>query len=228
MPRGVHYAFVVTRMPAHNWRLLLTAAACGLTMLALLLGCSANAPTPRPEDTLQELIQRTSPETDREALVALLNATNRESWADNDNWLSSEPLGEWEGVEVDTEGRVVVLTLSGNQLVGEMPPQLGNLAGLEWLDLNDNNLSGEIPPELGNLVNLRNLSLSGNQLSGEIPPELGNLVNLRNLTLSGNQLSGEIPPELGNLVNLRNLCLSDNQLSGEIPPSWTSSPFWKI
>ena len=37
-------------------------------------------------------------------------------------------------------------------------------------------MTGEIPPELGNLASLELLDLSGNQLTGEIPPELANLV----------------------------------------------------
>ena len=65
-----------------------------------------------------------------------------------------------------------------------------------------NQLSGAIPPELGNLANLQNLDLGSNQLSGAIPPELGNLANLQSLNLNDNQLSGAIPPELGNLTNL--------------------------
>ena len=39
-----------------------------------------------------------SAETDREALVALYNATDGENWENSDNWLSGAPLGEWEGV----------------------------------------------------------------------------------------------------------------------------------
>ena len=109
------------------------------------------------------------------------------------------------------------LDLRSNQLTGEMPSELGGLANLEWLDLRSNQLTGEIPEELGNLENLSWLVLSDNQLKGEIPEELGNLENLSWLVLSDNQLKGEIPEELGNLENLSWLVLSDNQLKGEIP-----------
>ena len=155
---------------------------------------------------------------DKEALVAVYNATGGPNWNSNDNWLSSAPVGEWHGVSVDAEGRVVELLLGRNQLSGALPPELGNLASLLTLYLGDNQLSGALPPELGDLANLRELGLWSNQLSGEIPPELGDLANLRELGLSSNQLSGEIPPELGDLANLRELGLSSNQLSGEIPP----------
>ena len=157
-------------------------------------------------------------ETDREALVALYNAADGPNWSNNRNWLSDEPSGKWHGVGTDRSGRVLSLYLHDNQLSGEIPAELGNLANLELLGLYGNQLSGEIPAELGNLANLEGLYLDDNQLSGEIPPELGNLANLEGLVLDGNQLSGEIPPELGNLANLEGLYLYDNQLSGEIPP----------
>ncbi len=179
----------------------------------------------------------TSAATDREALVALYNATNGPGWTNNENWLSDAPLDEWYGVETfsyitgEDGGRVTRLELGENGLsesyeddnyenwsIGEIPPELGNLANLEELWLGGNQLSGEIPPELGNLANLEVLSLGGNELTGEIPPELGNLANLESLTLTSNQLSGEIPPELGNLANLESLNLDNNELSGEIPP----------
>ena len=108
------------------------------------------------------------------------------------------------------------LNLGGNELSGEIPPELGDLANLEWLDLGFNELSGEIPPELGDLTNLEVLYLGVNELSGEIPPELGDLTNLEWLNLGVNELS-EIPPELGDLTNLEWLNLGVNELS-EIPP----------
>ena len=163
-----------------------------------------------------------APETDREALVALYNATDGPNWANENYWLSGASIGEWSGVTTDDNGRVTWLYLSENRLSGEIPPELGSLSNLESLELAQNRLSGEIPPELGNLANLEEMNLWVNQLSGEIPPELGSLANLEDLYLSGNELSGEIPSELGNLSNLESLFLSDNRLSGEIPSELSS------
>ncbi len=98
-----------------------------------------------------------------------------------------------------------------------MPPELGNLTNLEYLNLTRNLLTGLVPAELGSLPNLEVLALGGNQLTGTIPTELGSLTNLENLYLWGNQLTGTIPTELGSLTNLENLYLSDNQLTGTIP-----------
>ena len=154
---------------------------------------------------------------DRAVLVELYNSTGGANWTDNTNWLSEEPMREWHGVTTDDEGQVAELSLSDNQLSGEIPTELGSLANLQTLWLFNNQLTGKIPAELGNLSNLTGLSLSRNQLTEEIPTELGNLSNLRTLILSSNQLTGEIPTELGNLSNLRTLILSSNQLTGEIP-----------
>ena len=159
-------------------------------------------PSPTPRATTGPPMAQTSPETDREALVALYHATGGPHWNSNDKWLSDVPVSEWFGVTTDDNGRVTELRLSENLLSGEIPPELGNLANLEGLRLNDNWLSGEIPPELGNLANLAGLGLHDNRLIGEIPPELGNLARLTVLSLRGNQLSGEIPRELGNLAKL--------------------------
>ena len=137
-----------------------------------------------------------SAETDREALVALYNATNGENWTISDKWLSDAPLGEWHGVTTNDDGRVVELDLSFNALSGEIPPELGSLSNLEWLRLGNNKLSGEIPAELGSLFNLEWLRLFNNALSGEIPAELGSLSNLTELLLYGNELSGCVPSSL--------------------------------
>ena len=158
-----------------------------------------------------------SVETDREALVALYNAMDGPNWTNNENWLSDRPLREWHGVMTDASGRVISLDLFDNQLRGDLPPELGQLSNLEWLQLSVNQLSGDLPPELGQLSNLEDLSLTGNQLSGGIPAELGQLANLEELHLTGNQLRGEIPAELGRLSNLTWLSLGDNELRGEIP-----------
>ena len=196
------------------------------------------------------VVKTAPPSTDRAALVVLYDSTNGEDWADNTNWLSEAPLGEWYGVTTDEDGRVTTLNLYENQLSGPIPPEMGNLSKLSWLDLDSNQLSGSIPPEMGSLSslwglflydnqlsgpipsslsrlsNMEFLSLSSNQLSGSIPPWMGSLSKLINLALDSNRLSGTIPSSLGSLSNLRFLFLGDNQLSGTIPQHWAISRSW--
>ena len=105
---------------------------------------------------------------ERDTLIAFYNAANGANWTYSDNWLSDRPVWEWQGVDVDSDGRVVGLRLDG--LIGEIPPEIGDLANLENLELRSNRLSGEIPPEIGKLSNLVALYLYDKQLSGEIPP----------------------------------------------------------
>ena len=157
------------------------------------------------------------PMSDRDFLALLYDATGGPGWKRSDTWLTDAPLGDWHGIEVDDAGRVVAIDLTYNDLVGRIPPELGDLTELRSLALGSNDLSGEIPPELGNLTQLVSVRLLGSNLSGEIPDELGNLTQLNSLNLGYNDLSGEIPDELGNLTQLNFLNLGYNDLSGEIP-----------
>ena len=158
------------------------------------------------------------PDPDRDVLVALYNATDGANWTNNTNWLTDNDLSTWYGVSA-VNGKVTGLYLEKNNLSGTIPPELGKLTNLEFLDLNlrINNLSGTIPSELGQLTNLKYLFLEKNNLSGTIPSELGQLTNLAYLYLEKNNLSGTIPSELGQLTNLRGLSLGENNLSGSIP-----------
>ena len=117
-----------------------------------------------------------------------------------------------------------------------LPPELGQLTGLECLHLELPavggylewppypygvplyDLIGPIPPELGQLRQLRELRLQGNLLTVPSRPNWGNLRQLRELRLALNLLTGPIPPELGQLRQLRELRLQGNLLTGPIPP----------
>jgi hypothetical protein len=168
------------------------------------------------------------PAAERAALIALYNSTDGDNWNDSSGW-KEPPLdvdgfslpgteNTWFGITTDAgNASVTQINLRNNQLLGSIPPELGNLSGLQSLSLHRNQLSGDIPAELGNLANLQGIILEFNQLTGTIPVQLGNLTNLINLDLQWNQLTGNIPTELGNLTDLEGLDLRWNQLTGNIP-----------
>ena len=131
---------------------------------------------------------------------AVLLAVKETLAGDASNWHPTVPVGLWRGVTVDgPEGRVIGLDLAGLGLNGRIPPELGDLASLEHLNLSYNTLTGDIPPELAKLENLEELWLEHNRLTGPIPPELGGLDNLFSLRLAGNDFHGCLPRELRRL-----------------------------
>ena len=154
---------------------------------------------------------------DRDALIALYNATNGPNWTTSGNWLSEAPLNTWDGVSTNQDGRVSNLLLDDNGLRGSIPPEIGSLTELRYLEIYSNSLVGSIPPEMGQLANLQSLDLSNNLLAGFIPPELGQLAELKDLSLNNNQFTGRIPSELRNLSSLIWLDLSYNQFTGRVP-----------
>ena len=185
-----------------------------------------------------------APSADRDVLESIYESMGGDGWNDSSNWLSDAPLREWYGVKTNGQGRVVRLYLTFNGLSGpipaeiaaleeltelhligndtrgaRLPPELGELARLEILDLAGIFASGPIPPRIGKLASLRILDFSENKLSGSIPAEFGDLGSLVELHLDRNELSGPIPQELANAANLVEIHLADNALSGAVPTS---------
>ena len=194
------------------------------------------------------------PAGQRQALIALYNATGGDSWTDNSGW-KAEPVDtdgfampgteeSWFGIT--TAGPNVTVTainLSGNNLVGTLPTEIGDfpdltalnvhtnvlygalpasigdLANLTLLHIYENDLTGALPTQVGNLTNLVAFDLYDNELYGTIPSSLGNLTNLQSLLMQFNQFEGNIPATLGNLTNLRQLNIHANALTGSIPAS---------
>jgi len=72
--------------------------------------------------------------SDRIALIKLYESLDYPSLA---NWGSSLPLSDWQGVTMSS-GRVSELNLSGLNLAGKLPPELGQLTQLEKLNLSNN------------------------------------------------------------------------------------------
>lgn len=154
------------------------------------------------------------------ALEALYTNTNGNEWVANIGWLQTSTPCSWYGVTCnDSNTNVSQIILSYNNLVGTIPPEIGNLSELIWLDLGANELEGPIPAQIGNLGQLRTLYLAGNSLSGSIPTQLGNLSHLELLYLNRNKLEGTIPYQIGNLNKLQFLYLDGSKLSGVVPSS---------
>ncbi|KAM7461608.1 hypothetical protein LguiA_029729 [Lonicera macranthoides] len=122
--------------------------------------------------------------------------------------------------QIGSLSKLVYLNLSSNKFVGIIPHEICLLTSLEVLDLFENQLNGSIPHDIGRLKSLIELALYTNNLDGPIPSSIGNLSNLANLYLYTNMLSGTIPPEIGNLTNVVEINLGDNLLFGSIPSSF--------
>lgn len=96
------------------------------------------------------------------------------------------------------------LLLSGNNLSGEIPSEIGQLSALRFFDVSFNYLTGSIPNEVSMLSNLEVLRLRGqlpnqgvslgrNLIAGTLPEGLGDLPNLSCLDVDGTLVTGTVP-----------------------------------
>ena len=122
--------------------------------------------------------------SDRLALESFFKSCGGAGWERKGGWMTEAELGEWEGVEVDEEGRAIKLHLMDNGVVGCIPSDIQQLSALRELDLGNNpdedevcknELTGPIPAELWRLTALVTLDLYNNKLTGPIPAALGQL-----------------------------------------------------
>ena len=89
------------------------------------------------------------------------------------NWSATIPMERWTGVTVGgSPRRVVKLDLSGMDLRGRVPANLGNLTGLTELRLNDSSLSGRLPSKLAQLASLTHVQVNNARFTGCFPSSL--------------------------------------------------------
>jgi len=110
-------------------------------------------------------------------LTILFNTTNGSKWLNSEkksvNWGGADEC-KFSGVRCE-DGVVVEIFLRKHGLAGSIPSQLGQLSGLQTLNLAENTLTGSIPCQLGQLNSLQFLALTENTLTGSIPCQLGQL-----------------------------------------------------
>ena len=135
------------------------------------------------------------------------------NWINKTNWkVPGKPIDTWYGITLNSNGCVLSIDLSRNNLSGK-------IFSFEFFDivnffLTNNKLTGSIP-DFNNLPNLLHLKLDANQLTGSVP-NFTKLTNLKYLYLQFNQLTGIIP-NFDKLTYLNQLFLHYNQLTGSIP-----------
>jgi hypothetical protein len=148
------------------------------------------------------------------ALVALYESTNGANWIQS--WDLQTPINTWYGLTFDQSGCLTRIDLEGNDLIGELPVEIGNFLTLEYMNLSRNSIGSLLPSEIGNLLTLETLNLSQNEISGEIPDAIEGMRRLTELNLSNNQLSGSIKSSIYVLSELRMLNLSHNSFIGTL------------
>ena len=159
------------------------------------------------------------PSSQREALIAVYDATGGANWTNNTGWKGATGTEcEWYGVQCDFEKtRVEVVALFENNLTGSIPAAISGLSQLRSLQLYSNNLTGTIPSSIGQLAELEALYLSRNNLTGTIPASIGALKKLETFEANGTLLEGPLPDAMGDLPALRYLDLSYSKFTGDIP-----------
>ncbi|XP_071721212.1 receptor-like protein 6 [Rutidosis leptorrhynchoides] len=108
--------------------------------------------------------------------------------------------------------------VSGNKMIGEIPPLICQAESLRLLDLSSNSLNGTIPTCLVNFSNpLLSLNLKRNKFHGKFPNTFTDKSQLKMIDLSENQFSGPLPKSLANCNNLEVLSIGDNSFDGVFP-----------
>ncbi|XP_026439710.1 probable LRR receptor-like serine/threonine-protein kinase At3g47570 [Papaver somniferum] len=161
-------------------------------------------------------------QTDRLSLVAFKERVTGDPFGTLSSWNDSFHHCSWIGITCSRRhpGRVTVLNLVSQSLVGSISPDIGNLTFLKLFALSNNSFNGKIPQEIGHLRRLRFIFSSNNSLTGEIPNNLTSCTELRVFFAERNELVGRrIPIQLGSLSKLVILEISANYLEGTIPVS---------
>ena len=145
---------------------------------------------------------------ERDILELLYNELGGDDWHNNDNWLLSDDICSWYGVECRDGSTVQAIRLGANNLVGTPPPELFLLQQIHtlWLHSNPINFKFKGIEEAKNLVELRVDATGLSDVFG-----VGEATSLIKLDLKYNQISGQFPIELLKLEKLESLFLTDNR-----------------
>jgi len=96
------------------------------------------------------------------------------------------------------------LYLNNNQLIGEVPAELGLLTGITTgLFLHNNRLTGTLPPELSALKMMKVLRVENNKFTGAISSDYESWAEIEEFQVQANGLTGVVPEELCRIFETR-------------------------
>lgn len=176
-------------------------------------------------------------------------------WKDKTGWTDMTPstMGNAVGVEVDSNGRVITLDMqkvtttprgsgtitAGNGLIGVLPPEIGNLKKMQWINLKQNFFHGSIPDVFTGWNDLERWSIGGQtwELNLDRRIEWHESSHVRVSTddnpfthftvakeiLSTNNFTGPLPMSLDGLSSLELIEAAHQYLEGPLP-SWSDMP----
>ena len=194
-------------------------------IFTLLLGsflsfyaCSSHDEPETPQEKPEPRLNK----QDSLALVKIYQAADGDNW--QWPWADINDPYTWKGgyVYLDTvanEYRVYDFSIYAGEANGVISPYIGDLTELRYLTITGENLYGEIPKEIGNLKYLREMQIINTNLSGGIPKELILLPELTYLEIAHcRNITGELPEELSQ-VNKPDAKYRfwHNSLCGQIP-----------
>ncbi|KAL6629144.1 hypothetical protein ACP70R_028909 [Stipagrostis hirtigluma subsp. patula] len=184
-------------------------------------------------------------EQEKTSLLEFLAGLSQDAGLAN-SWQEGTDCCKWEGITCNHNRTVTSVSLASRKLEGRISQALGNLTGLQQLNLSHNLLSGGLPLQLVSSSSIVVLDVSFNQLNGdlhELPSSIArqplqvlnissnlftglftsttwkHMENLVALNASNNRFTGQIPAHLCNISpSLAMLELSYNKFSGSIPP----------
>ncbi|CAF2090756.1 receptor-like kinase TMK2 [Brassica rapa] len=120
-----------------------------------------------------------------QSIKSYLNLTSDVHWSDPD------PC-KWDGIICGESNRIIRILLTGKDIVGTFPQDLGKLSDLVMVDLHGNGFTGLIP-DLSGLQNLVLFNVEHNKLTGVVPPSFTGLKSLIDVNLNNNFFQGPTP-----------------------------------
>lgn len=164
------------------------------------------------------------PQSEKDVLQTLYNATNGDSWTNKTGWDFSTEVTSWDmntrkgwyGIVV-TDGHVTSIVLGSNNLnnMNVSFPDLRNLPFLETLNLYNNKLLTGPLTNFQYLTSLKNINLNSCQFTDTLLP-LATLTKLETLIVTGTNITGTIPDEIYNFKNLKELSIPNSNITGGI------------